>query len=70
MGLFFKFQLLPRANALGKRQATAAVYGDVATGVRKHATRWKEWAWDIATEHRPAQLSGGECQRIAIVRLW
>jgi putative ABC transport system ATP-binding protein len=66
--VFQNFNLLPRANALENAGLPLLYDGDVADWREKAAHALERVGMGHRREHRPAQLSGGECQRIAIAR--
>jgi putative ABC transport system ATP-binding protein len=67
--VFQNFNLLPRYTAL-KNTYLPLKYSSIRTAVGlKKAARMLELAGlSGRMDHRPAQLSGGECQRVAIAR--
>jgi putative ABC transport system ATP-binding protein len=67
--VFQNFNLLPRYTAL-KNTYLPLKYSDVrpAEGLAKAARMLELAGLAGRLEHRPAQLSGGECQRVAIAR--
>jgi len=67
--VFQNFNLLPRYTAL-KNTYLPLKYspGRTATGMQKAARMLELAGLSGRLDHRPAQLSGGECQRVAIAR--
>jgi len=67
--VFQNFNLLPRYTAL-KNTHLPLKYSPVRTaaGLEKAARMLELAGLSGRMEHRPAQLSGGECQRVAIAR--
>ena len=67
--VFQNFNLLPRYTAL-KNTYLPLKYSSVPTavGLEKAARMLELAGLSGRTDHRPAQLSGGECQRVAIAR--
>jgi putative ABC transport system ATP-binding protein len=66
--VFQNFNLLPRANALENVGLPLLYDGDAADWREKSARALERVGMGHRCEHRPMQLSGGECQRIAIAR--
>jgi putative ABC transport system ATP-binding protein len=67
--VFQNFNLLPRYTAL-KNTYLPLKYSSVSTavGLEKAARMLELAGLSGRLDHRPAQLSGGECQRVAIAR--
>jgi len=67
--VFQSFNLLPTLSVMENVCLPALMAGRPYEEVRKHALRWLEWLhMGGRLEHYPAQLSGGEMQRAAVVR--
>ena len=67
--VFQSFDLLPRANAVDNA-ALPLVYAGVSSGERRRraAEALARVGLGSRQDHRPNELSGGECQRLAIAR--
>ncbi len=67
--VFQSFNLLPTLTVLENICLPALISGRPFEEVRKKALGWLEWlSLDRRLNHYPAQLSGGEMQRTAVVR--
>jgi putative ABC transport system ATP-binding protein len=66
--VFQTFNLLPRLTAL-ENVALPLLYQKHAAGVRERAaSTLAHLGLSHRADHRPAEMSGGECQRVAIAR--
>jgi len=70
IGFVFQFhQLLPEFTMLENVAIPALIGGDNASDAYKRATRLLErMRLGDRLHHKPSQLSGGECQRVAVAR--
>ncbi len=68
--VFQQFHLLPDALRAAQRRRRLALPGRPGCGTCSNAPvrRWLRWALRTGADHRPGELSGGECQRAAIAR--
>ena len=70
MGFVFQFfHLLPRLTAAGNIELPMVLAGiDPTERRRRLAALLREYGLEDRANHRPDQLSGGQCQRVAIAR--
>ena len=70
LGFVFQFhRLLPEFNALENVMMPAWIAGQKDNGTRSRATQLlKELGLEHRLDHNPAELSGGEQQRVAVAR--
>jgi putative ABC transport system ATP-binding protein len=67
--VFQSFNLLPTLSVMENVCLPALMAGRPSDEVKVQAARWLKWLdMDKRSEHYPAQLSGGEMQRTAVVR--
>jgi putative ABC transport system ATP-binding protein len=67
--IFQSFNLLPTLSVMENVCLPALMAGRRAEEVRTQAVKWLEWLhMHHRLDHYPAQLSGGEMQRAAVVR--
>ena len=70
IGFIFQFhRLLPEFSALENVMMPALIGGQSKRKARSHAAELLElMGLSDRASHRPAQMSGGECQRVAVAR--
>lgn len=67
--VFQSFQLIPSLNAVENLQVPMVGTGRTPRETRRRAEELLAWVGlPDRRRHRPAELSGGECQRVAIAR--
>ena len=65
--MFQSFHLIPTLTARENVQVPLELQGQRPARAARTSC-WRAWAWATAAHHYPAQLSGGEQQRVAVAR--